>query len=157
MGFKLNMTDEEISNSMDEFIEKMLKREEEQTKLVKEKGEDILSRILVVIEKDGGLHDDDIAYNPEDYDVSEDEYHSMFNAMMGYAGDRLFNEVEDNPFPHQIVIYKFKDALIELFTMSGQGTVTSFSQPSRVEFDSFNISKIIDFEDFKKDIINNTN
>lgn len=156
MGYKFKMPSEEELKTMAEELETFF---DERTKFIEEtvkaKGEDILRRIISHLEKEGFLGDEGMSYTPEDYPVTLEEYTALFDSMMDYADENYYVD-DDNFFDHKSVFYTYDDKLIELFIMSGQGTVTSFSsgENTQIKFEGSNMKKAIDFEDFKRDVIN---
>lgn len=159
MGIKFTMpSEEELKNMTEELGNFFDKRNKFIEETVKAKGEDILQRVFFHLEKEGYLCDEGLSYAPEEYPVTQEEYMALFDSMMDYADENYFVD-DENPFDHKSVFYTYHDKLIELFTMSGQGTVTSFSsgENTSIKFDSFSLKKIIDFNDFKRDIINQKN
>jgi hypothetical protein len=123
---------------------------------LKEKGEDIMSRIVATIEEKGNLNDDDFAYRPEQQSVTSDEFFALFNAVEEYAGGRYFTD-DAISFSNHSLFMRYNGKLIEFFTMSGQGSYSLIGDGSEtsVEFDSFNVGKIMEFEDFKRDVLDN--
>lgn len=150
---KLNNFDsEEMQAAIKAYFEDVENRDKKALEIVKNRGEDILERIFKIIGRDGALVDESLLYRSEEFDVTEEEYYALFNAMVDYAGDeRVFHD-EENFFEHKIFCYEHEGELIELFIMWGQGCATSFSEVSRINFDSFNALKVVKFSDFMSSI-----
>lgn len=155
MSIKLNFTPEEMKEMATSIAKELEERESAKLSFLQSSGRDVFDKIIKKIKKDDYVDSEHMAYCPEEHDFESEEFHFLFEAMMHYAGDRIFYD-DDNCFDHQIIIYSYEDEMVELFRMSGQGTIYQMSEVSRVEFDSFNISKIVKFEDFERDVLKAT-
>lgn len=137
-----------MNKHIDDFFKRMEENEIRNIDIVKTKGEDIMSRLYEILRQDEHLCDEDILYFPDKWNVTSEEYQALFESMMDYAEEKDFYCDEDNPFSNESVYYKYKSSVIELFTMSGQGTVTSFSVVSEEDIKEKGIDKIISFTAF---------
>lgn len=156
MSIKLNFSPEEIEDMAKSIVKEIEEREEEKVKFLKTSGKEVFLKIVEKIKQDDYVDSEHMAYFPEEHDFESGEFHFLFEEMLNYAGDeRVFYE-EDNIFDHQIVIYSYDDELIQLFRMSGQGTIYQMSGANRVDFDSFNVNKIVKFEDFESEVLQAT-
>lgn len=143
-----NPSEEKLEKSLDSLLDKMYRKEIKKVELIKSKGKDIMRRIYEILEKDGYLDDENLLYFPEKYSVTGEEYHALFESMTNYAEEDHFYCDEENPFSNESVYYDYNGDVIELFTMSGQGTITSFSKMGKDDIKETGIDKIVVFDDF---------
>lgn len=145
----------DIDNIVSDINCFLKKTDSKKREILQNQAEKILNYILEAIETKGYLSNDCLSCNIENYKITEEEYVSLFDKMIEYAGKQNAFEDEDNEFFHEIYLYRHNNHLIELFVMYGQGTYTSFSQVCRVNLTDLNKElsrKIIDFSDFLKHI-----
>lgn len=139
---------EDLGKRVEEFFRSLKEKEKRKNDIVKNKSEDIMSRIYTTLINDGHIHDEDVLYFPEKYSITSEEYHALFESMFYYADEEYLYTDYNNPFMNRSVYYYYSGEFIRLFEMSGQGIATTISIVSENELKREGIKNIIEFDEF---------
>lgn len=124
MDKKLTIDEDFIKNYFKE-LEEGTKRKEQ---LIAEDGESIYNRVFAVVEKDGGLHDESLVYRPEEFDVTEEEFHALEEFILNHAAEEDGFEDQENEFDHVHYRVSLEGKEMDLFVMWGQGRCAAFRE-----------------------------
>ena len=139
--------EEESEKKKNSFIKDIKKEKENTIKLINESGEELFQTIIEVINEIGILGDQDILYHPKKYKgITVENFLLLYNAMEKYHKKPIYNE--EMFFEHAYYFYQYNEQVIELFTMSGQGTESMIALPNKKLLAKITPENIVNFKDF---------
>ena len=150
-----NLNEEEMEKLADKIVEEMIREKSERINYVKLNSTKIMDKLYKCLKNKKTIDDEDILYFPEEYDFNSSDFNHMFSLMEEYFEETIDSVTdENNYFPNYSYYFKYKDSIIELFTMIGQGTARIMKILDENEVNELiknNLSDCIgDFDEFVK-------
>lgn len=121
----LNMTEEELEKTMDQFASKMVEEQHQKIRTMYEQRHTLLPTIFEHLKEKGSIDGDDLAYFPDHYAFTSKEFQDFFSLVTDYLEEEHGYAVdEDCGFENKTFILRYEGVLLEFFIMWGQGTCT---------------------------------
>lgn len=117
-----------------EVVEKHMKEREKEKEIRKQffenKQDEFVEKVYQYVTKKGPLDSEYLSYNTEAMkdNITIDDFDNLTNNIIEFfrfeKPEYILEEV-DSSFPTEIFLFKYKDAILELFQMFGQGVFVS--------------------------------
>ncbi|MCY8940559.1 hypothetical protein [Bacillus atrophaeus] len=141
--------------NFNDVLENYKRREEERKEFIIHKGYTAIEEIIKEVNQRGSLNEADIYYGTPkpQLSFSDVELGYMLTSMMEYATNHVGNPVDEEcEFENKLAYFEYKDEIVQIFEVYGQGTESWFSKPSDETIDKLNNTAygvyLIQFDDF---------
>ncbi|KXZ22442.1 hypothetical protein P4T89_12430 [Bacillus nakamurai] len=141
--------------NFNDVLENYKRRDEERKEFIIHKGYTAIEEIIKEVNKRGSLNEAVIYYGTPkpQLSFSDVELGYMLTSMMEYATNHVGNPVDEEcEFENKLAYFEYKDEIIQIFEVYGQGTESWFSKPGDETIDKLNNSAygvyLIQFDDF---------
>lgn len=140
----MTFNDEEMKKVADSFVASYLKKEQEKETFKQQKMDEVIEKLYKHIQENDIISNEGMGYFPQKYDFSRQEFMMSFDHIFNFAEDasRIWEEKE-NPFSNGQCQFRYKNIVIELSMVHGQGTSC---QMWKAEEEN---KLIFDYEEFK--------
>ena len=115
------------------FLEECKLRDEVRRDFIIHEGYSAIEEIIKEVNERGSLNETDIYYGTPkpQLSFSDVELGYMLTSMMEYATNHVGNPVDEEcEFENKLAYFEYKDEIIQIFEVYGQGTESWFSKPS---------------------------
>lgn len=136
-------------------LEDYKRRDEERREFITNEGYAAMEEIIKEANQRGSLNEADIYYGTPkpQLSFSDVELGYMLTSMMEYATNHVGNPVDEEcEFENKLAYFEYKDEIVQIFEVYGQGTESWFSKPSDETIDKLNNTAygvyLIQFDDF---------
>ncbi|MEC1665818.1 hypothetical protein [Bacillus halotolerans] len=136
-------------------LEDCKRRDEERREFIINEGYAAMEEIIKEVNQRGSLNEADIYYGTPkpQLSFSDVELGYILTSMMEYATYHVGNPVDEEcEFENKLAYFEYKDEIVQIFEVYGQGTESWFSKPSNETIDKLNNTAygvyLIQFDDF---------
>ncbi|AMR46940.1 MULTISPECIES: hypothetical protein [Bacillus subtilis group] len=137
------------------FLEEYKRGDEMRRDFIIHEGYTAIEEIIKEVNQRGSLNEADIYYGTPkpQLSFSDVELGYMLTSMMEYATNHVGNPVDEEcEFENKLAYFEYKDEIVQIFEVYGQGTESWFSKPSDDTIDKLNNTAygvyLIQFDDF---------
>ncbi|WP_437132694.1 hypothetical protein [Bacillus atrophaeus] len=141
--------------NVNDVLENYKRRDEERKEFIIHKGYTAIEEIIKEVNQRGSLNEADIYYGTPkpQLSFSDVKLGYMLTSMMEYATNHVGNPVDEEcEFENKLGYFEYKEEIIQIFEVYGQGTESWFSKPSDETIDKLNNTAygvyLIQFDDF---------
>ncbi|KIN34048.1 hypothetical protein [Bacillus subtilis] len=141
--------------NINDVLENYKRRDEERREFIIHKGRTAMKEIIREVNQRGSLNEADIHYGTPkpQLSFSDVELGYMLTSMMEYATNHVGNPVDEEcEFENKLAYFEYKNEIVQIFEVYGQGTESWFSKPSDDTIDKLNSTAygvyLIQFDDF---------
>ncbi|WP_406590243.1 hypothetical protein [Bacillus atrophaeus] len=131
------------------------RRDEERREFIINEGYAAMEEIIKEVNQRGSLNEADIYYGTPkpQLSFSDVELGYMLTSMMEHATNHVGNPVDEEcEFENKLAYFEYKDEIVQVFEVYGQGTESWFSKPSDKTIDKLNNTAygvyLLQFDDF---------
>jgi len=149
---KWDFSKERIEEIAAEFAREMEEKEQSNIEFVKSgKQDEVMEKIVAHLKNNGAVDNEDIAYFPDKFAFTGEEYSQVFDNLRVY-GNELSRAMldEENCFKHEIFHISYNDVKIYIQIMWGQGTSIFMRLADEEEW---NQEASFTYEEFKENIL----
>ncbi|MGF9745660.1 hypothetical protein ABEX05_00035 [Bacillus velezensis] len=137
------------------FLEDYKRGDEMRRDFIIHEGYTAIEEIIKEVNQRGSLNETDIYYGTPkpQLSFSDVELGYMLTSMMEYATNHVGNPVDEEcEFENKLAYFEYKDVIVQIFEVYGQGTDSWFLKPSDETIDKLNNTAygvyLNQFEDF---------
>ncbi|MEC4033182.1 hypothetical protein [Bacillus subtilis] len=137
------------------FLEEYKRGDEMRRDFIIHEGYTAIEEIIKEVNQRGSLNEADIYYGTPrpQLSFSDVELGYMLTSMMEYATNHVGNPVDEEcEFENKLAYFEYKDEIVQIFEVYGQGTDSWFLKPSDETIDKLNNTAygvyLIQFDDF---------
>lgn len=124
----LEMNEEELNKTVEEFVRHLEEAHVQMVEWMYENRTSFLPKILKIIQEKGYIDGEGINYFPEEYPFTSEEFSTFFDSVTGCMdSEHGYLCDNDNPFEHKKHYMQCGNTILEFFIMYGQGTATSIN------------------------------
>lgn len=147
---KYGLDRDEYEQSLDAFVVRMEREEEERQQFVHERQDSVMEEVYQYLRREKRINQEDIQYSPENYPFTLREFCLFFDNLANYA--QIVQKESENEkiiFENNRYFLRLKDLLVEMYIVWGQGTMMGMTL---LEEKSWQESLSFSYEDYKKSL-----